>query len=52
MKNDKIFTVTIDNKILLYLLNFDKLNEFKEDLPRAITQEGIAEGVRKPLGSI
>ncbi len=52
MKNSKSVSITIDNKILLYLLDFTKLDEFKEEVPLAITQEGIAEGVRNPLGSV
>ena len=52
MKNSKSLSITIDNKILLYLLDFTKLDEFKEDVPLAITQEGIADGVRNPLGSV
>jgi tetratricopeptide (TPR) repeat protein len=52
MINYKTLTITIDNKILIYLLDFDRRDEFKEVVPIEVTQEGIADGVSNPLGSV
>ena len=52
MKTEKNISITIDNKILLYLLSFEKIDELKKEIPLSLTQEGIAEGIGNPLGSV
>ena len=47
---DKI-SITIDNKILLHILALGQVEEPGE-IPITLTQSGIAEAIKTPLGSV